>query len=469
MTVAVGLAYQGSCTSLQEVRVAAGVPTELHFVGGAAPLPADVRVDALGRQIVTMPDCAQGQSDCRKCHEGKPEVKLFEVRGVMRDGLHPDAVFGDRLAVAPPDPEERIDWINAAIKAGHFRVAVMSSTGGDPQLLARRSITGRVFGSDGKPAAGVRVWGRRSGSGFGMTTKGDGAFRIHWLRSSNGPVDLRAGGGPEGLATRTIEITDDNDVHVDLILETGRTLRGRALGANGAPLNGARVEFVSSAGGDGDLATVGPDGVFAFANLPPGPARLLLWGVRGERVPVAEERDVPPDGGEVVFDLRQRPPARGELRVFVRGHDGEPATDLEVRAWQQDSGRGAFLDRREDGAFHLHGVPAGFYRVEIGSLASGFVDLGAQWVDGIGMADLGTVQLPQPGRVRIDAAQRPEQLELYARRNELDVRADEVVPWSRDLLLPAGRWVALWKRGDVVRVREFALTAGSETALALDR
>jgi hypothetical protein len=301
-----------------------------------------------------------------------------------------------------------------------------------------------------------------------MTTKADGVFSIGWKHDSNGPVELRAGGGPEGIAVRTIEIADDNDAHVDLMLETGRTLHGRVLGANGAPLNGARIEFVSTAGGDGDLATVGPDGHFAFANLPPGASRLLLWGVRGEKVPLAQEHGAWLDGGEVVFDLRQRAPARGELRVFVRGHDGEPAKDLEVRAWQQETGRGAFLDRREDGAFHLHGMPAGFYRVEVGSLASGTVDLGPQWVDGIGMADLGTVQLPRPGRVRIETAAKPDQLELYARRADVDVRADEIAPWTRDVLLPAGRWVALWRRGDVVHTRELVLGGGGEASLRLD-
>src|SRR6185369_13988494 len=106
MTMSVGLAIQGSHTSLQEVKVAAGSVAELHFVGGTAPLPAQVQLDALGRQIVTMPDCAQGNADCRKCHEGVPGVNLFEVRGGMRTGLHPDAQFGDRLAIAPPDPSE---------------------------------------------------------------------------------------------------------------------------------------------------------------------------------------------------------------------------------------------------------------------------------------------------------------------------------------------------------------------------
>jgi len=95
------------------------------------------------------------------------------------------------------------------------------------------------------------------------------------------------------------------------------------------------------------------------------------------------------------------------------------------------------------------------------------VNLGTHWVDGAGLADLGTVQLPRPGRVRIEAATDPDVLEFVARRDELDVRADEVVPWTRDLLLPPGRWVALWRRGTELGVREFTLAG--DASVALDR
>ncbi|HEU4418855.1 MAG TPA: carboxypeptidase-like regulatory domain-containing protein, partial [Planctomycetota bacterium] len=346
----------------------------------------------------------------------------------------------------------------------------LPATGGAGRPPAvQRSIVGRVFGADGKPLFGVRVEVHRPDFMGGSTqTTADGSYRFAWPTPGNGPVSLRAGGGPEGLATRAIEVVDDHTVTVDLMLETGRTLRGRAIGSNGESLNGARVEYAAPRH-DGDVATVGPDGGFAFANLPPGPGRLLLWGVQGEKFPIAEEPSVLPDTGDVVFDLRQRPAAKGGLRVFVRGHDGELPKQVEARAWQVQTGRGTSLDQREDGAFHAHGLAAGFYRLEIGALASGFRDFGQHWVDGTAQADLGTVQLATPGRLVIDGREANDGLELYLRRDDLDLRADDVMPRMRDVLLPVGRWVALWKRDGKVAVREFALEAGAVTTLQTDR
>ncbi len=440
LTMAVGFAHQGAHTSLQQVTLAAGVPAAVHFVAGIAPLPAQVRIDELGRQVVTMPDCSQGQADCRSCHQGLKGTNLFEVRGTLRAGLHPDAVFGDRLAIPPANPagsESSFDDF------GGWRVVGSSVNAPIPGT----TICGRVFGADGKPVAGIRVAARREGFGSMVLTQPDGTFRLPWQDSApRDKVELRAGGGPEGLATHTIETVGERTTVPDLILATGRTLRGRALDAKGKNLNGALVEYVAAPGHDGDVATVGPDGGFAFANLPPGPGRLLLWGVHGETLPIAEEPSVLPDGGEVVFDLRQRPAAAGSLRVFVNRHDGERARELEVRAWQVQTNRGAFLERREDGAFHAHGLAAGFYRLEVGALASGFRDLGQHWVDGTAMADLGSVQLATPGRLVIEGRQ-PDttaqalppppplswnegELELYVRRDDLDVREDYLAPWT---------------------------------------
>jgi RNA polymerase sigma-70 factor (ECF subfamily) len=461
MKVAVGLGISVPHTSLQEVQVAAGVPAELHCVAGVAPLPAEVRVDELGRQIVTMPECSQGKTDCRSCHQGMAEANLFEVRGRWRVGLHPDATFGDLVAIPPEDPSEEPGDPDATDEpeTGSF---------GDRGAM-KRAIVGRVFGADGKPLVGVNVEVHRPDLTGGSTrTTADGSYRFAWPAPGNGPVSLRAGGGPEGLATRTIEVVDDHNVTVDLMLEAGRTLRGRAIGSNGESLNGARVEYVAPRH-DGDVATVGPDGHFAFANLSPGPARLLLWGVQGEKFPIAEEPSVLPDTGDVVFDLRQRPAAKGGLRVFVRGHDGETPQDIEVRCWQLQTGRGASLDLREDGAFYAHGLAAGCYRLEIGAVASGFRDFGQHWVDGTAPADLGTVQLATPGRLVIEGRDRNDGLELYLHRDDLDLRADDVVPWTRDVLLPVGRWVALWKRDGKVAVHEFTLAGGATTTVRTDR
>ena len=69
----------------------------------------------------------------------------------------------------------------------------------------------------------------------------------------------------------------------------------------------------------------------------------------------------------------------------------------------------------------------------------------------------------------IDGRDKNDGLELYLHRDDLDLRADDVVPWTRDVLLPVGRWVALWKRDGKVAVREFTLEAGGTTTLHTER
>jgi RNA polymerase sigma-70 factor (ECF subfamily) len=475
VTVAVGLVYQGLNTSLQEVRLVAGTPAEVSFVGGNAPLPAHIGLDAMGNQVVTMPDCAQGQSDCRRCHQGMPGRSVFADRGVWIAGLHAHVRFGDRLAIGrpPSGPDLRLtaDDVQDAIDAGELHFSIADPTGvGSAQRRRVPQLTGRVFGADGKPVIGVRVearWPSRRGAGDVSGT--DGSFRLDWAGANDATVTLIAGGGPEGRIERTLDASGTASLHADLILATGRTLRGKAIGADGARLNGARVEFVSATVGDGDLATVGPDGAFAFANLAPGAARLLLWGAQGERLPIAEERNLPLDGGEITFDLRQRPPSRGELRVRVQSHDGQAVTDCEVRAWQHDTARGASLERRDDGGFHLHGLPAGFYRVEVGALATGFVDLGVHFVDGLGPVDLGTTTLPVPATLRIETASADAEVELYRRQPHGDVRAIDTGKGPRELQLPAGAWLALWLRDGKLVSHEFALVAGAVTTLRTER
>ncbi len=468
LTMAVGYAHQGTHTSLQLVAMAAGEVAHVGFVAGLAPLPASVRLDDYGRQVATVPQCSQANRDCRSCHHGMEAANVFEVRGELRAGLHPDAVFGDRLVAPPPGPEMNLvgfDDFTGGSAVGIGRTA--------PATNLANSIGGRVFGADGAPVGGVRVTARHTGFVFSTHSKPDGSFVLAHGAVA-GSVEVRAGGGPEGLAMRTVDVVAGRQSGIELLLQPGRTLRGTARGGDGNALNGARVEYVAPPGHDSDVATVGPDGAFAFANLPPGPARLLVWGVKGEKLPIAEEAVVA-DGGEVTIDLRSRPGSSGGLRVSVRGHDGEAPTDCEVRAWQLQTGRGAFLERREDGAFHAHGLAAGFYRVEVGALCSGFRDLGQHWVDGAGLADLGTVQLAPPGRLLIEAPEAPEafeatgELELYARRADVDVRADVVTPGSRELALPAGRWLLLWKQDGALGASEFSLAGGGSASVRVGR
>ncbi len=453
LTMAVGQVDEGNHTALQLITVTAGQVAHVCFVAGLAPVPASVRLDSLGRQVVTLPTCSEARMDCRSCHVGMVAANVFEVNGLMRPGLHPDAVFGYQLETGPE--LEAFDNMTEGAEIA-----------GAPDR--RRSILGRVFGVDGQPLGGARVVARQGTIQASVSAKADGSFVLRCPSSLAGPVEIRAGGGPEGQAVRSVDVVGESTAGVDLLLQTGRTLRGSVRGIDGKNLNGARIEYVASPGEDGDVATVGPDGAFAFANLPAGPARLLVWGAAGEKLPIAEE-PVVADAGEVVIDLRSRAGVSGRLRVSLPHRKADATGPLEVRAWQVQTGRGMFLDRREDGAFYAHGLAAGFYRIEVGAAGSGYQDLGQHWVDGLGLADLGAVQPSTPGRLLIEGAESLAALELYARGGDCDVRADEAVLKRPELSLPAGPWLAFWREEGVVVSREFTLVGGTTTTLRVGR
>jgi hypothetical protein len=236
------------------------------------------------------------------------------------------------------------------------------------------------------------------------------------------------------------------------------------LDGDGVGLGGALVEY-EAPGHPGDLATVSPDGTFAFANLPPGRGRLLVFGLaakdRNNLLPLAVEPAVLPDSGEVVIDLRTQPPANGSLRVLVSGLDGMALADREVRIWQKSTGRGAVLLPREDGSCSANGLAAGAYHVEAFATGHGWFDLGEHYVDGSGLVDLGAVPTPAVGRVEFAFPGSIDALELWSRRDELDVRADEIGPTAKSIDLPPGRWLATWTRGGARRQHEFTLGPGA--------
>lgn len=459
MVMALGLADTPRL-ALQQVPVAAGERADVVLVAGISPLPSHAELDATGRQVVTMPECTHSTNACRTCHPSMPAVSVFELRGQWRRGLHPDARFGDRLVQLPstePSPIQPGDAWRTAIALG----------GSSP--APRHLITGRVFGATGvgQPHVSITVRGA-AGARARFLTDASGAFAMPWPGAAGEDLELQAGGGPEGRVRRRITTQSDQTVVGDLYLDTGGTLRGSAIDSRGQPMNGATVEYVANRGQDGDVATVNPDGRFAFANLPAGHGTLLLWGKGGERLPIAYQRSVLPDAGELIFDMRERPAAQSELRLVVRSHDGAPV-DAEVRIWQLDTGRGAWLIRATDGSFRGHGLAAGHYRVEAGARHAALQDLGAHWVDGRTTADLGTVHLPTPARCRIITAPSATGLELHSQRDALDVRLDDLADTGGELLLPPGRWLALWRDGQGIATQRWSVAAGSDVVIRLSR
>ena len=415
--------------------------------------------------------------DCRTCHADTPFVRgLFDNRLEVRAGLHPDATFADLLLPKAPQPANtgvelraavrtltgRLDNVSVEIVSGKLRVE------GGASAPASGTVTGTVFGEDGKPVAGATViWSTVPDQPRNRARTGkDGTFRLEEVPA--GQVEVRAGGRDGGIGRALVQVAAGVETPASVHLRRGATIRGRATGKDGAPLEGWRVEYEGLDVPWNDTAVVQKSGAFELPNLPGGAGRLLLWPKDQPKLPVAIEPSALPDSGEILFDLGKLGEPAGGLRLRCHVPAELGPIHAEVRVFQQDTGRGAPMAQTKDGAFVLERLREGFYRLEVGAESVGWIDLGQQWVAGGGLTDLGTVRAAEPATLRVTSQTPGKPFELYQRRGDGDVRVAPDVGAEGELRLPAGRWLALWRDADgVLHRREFALESGRGHALDL--
>jgi hypothetical protein len=387
----------------------------------------------------------------------------------MRAGLHPFASFADlqwrERSEAPAGIT--VSGHGQGSRIGAFRALIAAGGGEDAQPSAR--IEGHVYGEDGRPCAGCPVvWGEQvDRPSQRAETDERGAFRFEGVAA--GALELRAGGGDGGLRRVSISTRRDQTTAIDLHLQREATVRGRAVDAAGKPLAGWRVEWAGTQVPWFDACTVAGDGSFVLPNLPGGAGQLLLSrGDGSDKLPVLQVSGVLPDSGpvELRFDAGS---SNGTLQIEPALPDGLERGAVEVRVFQDDTGRGTSLRKAKDGnQFTLGGLAAGWYRLELGGPGFGWLDAGRHWVDGRSVVDLGRVRMPRAGALRLHAAAGSDSdgaaVEIYQRRADCDVRIDD--PASRTdepLPLPASEYFALWRAATgELRCTAFAVEAGCE-------
>ena len=411
---------------------------------------------------------------------------------MVRQGLHPHACFADALLSPPQHDTESNTDVEVSGQTLFFTrsLGVESFAIVDGSLTARDSETkgdeppptileGLVYGEDGKPVPHCTVaWGTDSDRPQGrMQTDDQGAFRFDSVTA--GWLELRAGGGDGGLRHARVLIAAGKTTHWETRLERQARIVGKAIDQDGKPLAGWRVELVGAGGPYFDACTVHEDGSFELPNHPGGPGTLLLWHRnRAAKLPVLVEPTVLPDNGEVLLRLH-KDAAASQMQIEPVLPDGMHGVAAEVRVWQEETDRGASMEKAENSnLYSLANLPAGWYHVEIGATALGWIDAGRHWVDGKGLTNLGRVQLPQPGKLHITRAasrsstDEPPASEIYLRRPDCDVRAEDTKAITADELpLPAGDYWFLWRDADqALRHVPFTIRAGNETGVeCLDR
>lgn len=250
-------------------------------------------------------------------------------------------------------------------------IVLGQTTTRDIALSAGATVTGRVLAA-GAPVVGAWVsftnpdW--NAWSYGGSTTDAQGVFTISGLRPGPHTLDIYPSGALRPF-TGEFVVAEGSSSLADLTLETGRTLRGRILGAGGAPLANVPVyAHGADASTSGDYTLTGSDGVFLLLGLLAEPHTLTIDGsALGYDI---ERREVSLVGGNVdLEDVSLQ--SVGSIRGRVLAN-GAAVANAWVSAYDARTSRSEWTQTQSDGTFVIH-VPAGTYSLSIFPAQDAFV------------------------------------------------------------------------------------------------
>ncbi|HEX6881818.1 MAG TPA: carboxypeptidase regulatory-like domain-containing protein, partial [Planctomycetota bacterium] len=397
---------------------------------------------------------------------------------------------GRSLFVDPPPPQacERARWARGALidrlredrlrlEEVRVRELVLSAAVAlheEPERKA--SVRGVVRDAAGRPVAGALVaWGIPDQFPAGRaTTDASGTFVLEGL--GPGELALQAGGGDHGRATTRVTLAAGDELAWNPVLERGAELGGRLVLPGGAPHAGARVELwrTDSATLWCDATRTGDDGRFALPNLPPGAFELHVTPA-GQRLPTRVLG--PLFAGTDVGTLELTPEELAMRDVHLRLIDAtdQPLQEAELRLRQLATGLVALTSAPDEaGTFLVPDLPAGAYRVELGS-ARAWRDLGTVWIDpaGHGPLDLGRERVADPGELRIaeTGAGAAPTLVLWSAHPDVFGRVTGLEPEGpRVLTLRPGEYVLCAERRGGARCEApLAVGGGEASELTLER
>ncbi len=367
-----------------------------------APVTVDLRVERSGRvrgQVVSLAD-AKPIAGARVTVDGRAEAT------VMTDAE-------GRFEADGPQPGESA-WL--AVEAEGYRAFSESfETSANPdeaadhvmRLLPALRVTGIVRTDDGSPLEGAYVqvmtfdssisdptqdeWNWLEGERLPVAT--DGTFD-HLVSAVSDTMIVRATAVGRRRADSGARHVDANDprIDVELVLEAGLWLSGRAVTFEGDPVSGARVQASPVAAGLGadNLSYPGAWGP-PIVGVTDDDGRFMLSGLENERyvLLVSAEHFLPgriavdlPDPPDVVVELIESREITGRA-VYT---DGEPVVGGELHAHRIDaSGANHAGETRTsaDGSFVLSFLQTGTHRLTLQASPESPQNVVTTLVDGI--------------------------------------------------------------------------------------
>lgn len=224
-------------------------------------------------------------------------------------------------------------------------------------VTAGATVKGRILTKSGEPVEDAAVWARvvseaaRTRLGWSNDeSKQDGSYALSGLRAGKVKIDVSTEKGTAPQDGWTVELTAGATIEKDLILDTGGSISGSVVDADGKAVSGVQVRtqsLTATRGGSGGDKTRS-DGTFQLDNVRPGEYRVRAmrsWtselrkpgsnddATQGERVTVVAGKTATV---KLVVESQT-----GTITGTVVDAEGKPASDAYISAARESDAAGA--------------------------------------------------------------------------------------------------------------------------------
>lgn len=388
---------------MQLIRGAAGETCKFEFElpSSQTGLSGSVR-DPLGQAVAELEiRVAQPRFGFRK-----------DAQGRSQHGLAPRLVRTDadgRFVCSGLEPGKTIVTLRPAGFAPQ-RHEVTLEAGKDRalhlQLGLAASLTGTVRDEAGAPvpAAVLRVGEYASHLGFYQRCDAQGRFRVEGLPPGAQVLHVEKDG--VGKTQAQLQLRAGEVHELDPVLHPGRVLHGLIVDGQGQPRSGWHFYLSSETRGEvgariwSESQRSGEDGSFRFLGCPPGSFGLEVSEPGSSLAPLRHLRGLEPSAEALRIVVRDDELPRASVRGHILGGDGRPQRGtIWVTPKGQRSSRRTQLDA--EGGFQFAKLSAGEYRLRFAPPRGSGLRLPAFRLQVEEQLDLGRIDLPAPGILRV--------------------------------------------------------------------